>query len=907
MSLRQVEFRPEDEPLRKDVRMLGALVGAILREQEGEALYEEVEAARKAAIRRREAGQATSEVLDEAVRGRSAEVAERLARAFDTYFRVVNLAERVHRLRRRRDYERTPEKPQRDGLEWTVRRLAEAGLDATQAHRALWSARVEPVFTAHPTEATRRSLLRKEQRIARRLVERFDDRLTPREARVGEARIREEVTLGWQTESQPASRPTVADEREHVLFYVTNVLYRSVPVFYEALDLAFARVYGADDVRPTMPPVLRFASWVGGDMDGNPNVTAETLRATLERHRALVLARYLDDLNDLYEQLSQSDGRAAVSPTLTERIARDPYREAVLDEVPSRHRDMPYRVLLTLMHRRLMRTLEDGDGYRGPESLEADLRLIEDSLAANKGRHAGHFAVVRMRRRVATFGFHLATLDVRQDSEVHRRVLGRLLGESSWEARSPAQRTEHLQAMLAKPTLPEVAAGAVDEEARATLDVFRAIEDGQRRFGDRAVGPFIISMAQDADDVLTVLALARFAGLVGDDGHVPLDVAPLFETVPDLDRAPAVMGALLEDARYRDHLRSRDDRQVVMIGYSDSNKDGGMAASRWALQRGQRALLEALEGTGVRLTLFHGRGGTVSRGGGKTRLAIEAAPRGGVEGGLRVTEQGEVIHAKYGLRGIALRTLEQAHGAVTLANALPRTKADDRVVRWRAVMEEVAEESRRAYRALVYETPAFLDYFRQATPIDVIERMSIGSRPSSRRSRQGIGNLRAIPWVFAWTQSRHILPGWYGLGTGLAAARDRHGDDVLRAMAAGWPFMRTLLADAEMVLAKTDLGIAERYAALAGEAGSALFPLICDEHARTVELVLALQGHDALLAGDPTLRRAIRLRNPYIDPMSLLQVDLLTRWRDGGQEDDTLLRALIHTVQGIAQGLQNTG
>ncbi len=912
----QTRFPPTDAELRDDVRTLGELVGEMLREQAGDELFREVETARTTAIRRRsdepEASAAAAAELEAALRGRSPARAELLARAFSTYFQVVNLAEQVHRIRRRRDYLRDPERPQPGSLLDTVRQLRAAGLDAGAARELLGRLRLEPVFTAHPTEATRRTLLRKEQRIARRLVERFDPRRAPAEERSAVARIRAEVTASWQTEEHPSVRPTVGDEREHVLFYLVELLYRIVPAFYESLEEALAEVYGPAAVKaPIEANLLRFASWVGGDMDGNPNVSAVTLRQTLERHRAQVLGLYLRELDELYRRLSQSHGRAAFAAELEARIAADPRCDEVLATMPPRHRDMPYRVFLTQMYRRLEGTRDDRpDAYASAAEFLVDLRLVAASLAENRGQRAGLFAVRRTIRRVETFGFHLATLDVRQDGEVHRRVAGRLLGEPDWEAMTPAERADRLRRALAVGEGPRVEPATPDPETEAVLEVFRAIGECRECYGRRAVGPYIISMARGVDDVLTVLLLARWAGLAEVDGRVPLDVAPLFETVPDLEAAGRVMAELLADPAYRAHLEARagaGPSQTVMIGYSDSNKDGGLAAARWALYRAQRSLVEARDRAGgVALTVFHGRGGTISRGGGKTRRAIAAMPRGALAGRLRLTEQGEMINAKYGLRAIALRTLEQTLGAVALCD-VGSEEEDPRLGRWRALMDLVAHRSREAYRALVYDTPAFLDYFRRATPIDVIERLEIGSRPASRRSRRGLENLRAIPWVFAWTQSRHILPGWYGLGSGLEAAIAEGGREAVAEMARQWPYLSALLDDVEMVLAKTDLEIAERYAALAGPAAEEVFPRIRAELDRTVAAVLDLQGRGELLDADPVLQRSIRLRNPYVDPMSLLQVDLLRRWRATERRDEELFRALLATVQGIARGLKNTG
>ncbi len=441
---------------------------------------------------------------------------------------------------------------------------------------------------------------------------------------------------------------------------------------------------------------------------------------------------------------------------------------------------------------------------------------------------------------------------------------------------------------------------------RATLAVFRAIAESRGRYGPHAIGPYIISMAQGIDDVLSVLLLARWGGLAADSGAVPLDVAPLFETIDDLRAAPGVIRDLLADPIYRRHLKKRGDRQTVMIGYSDSNKDSGLAAARWALQRVQEDLVRVARAARIDLTIFHGRGGTISRGGGKTHNAVLAAPAGAVDGRLRVTEQGEMIHAKYGLRGIAMRTLEQTTSAVMLASSGGR-RSSPPPASWRETINEVAAVSRATYRDLIYGQKALVEYFRHATPIDVIERMPIGSRPATRRPDGGIEAMRAIPWVFAWTQSRHLLPGWYGLGAGLAAAARRHGEARLASMIRGWPFLRVLIDDAEMVLAKADMEIAALYAQLAPLRSRRFFADLRREFERTEKMILQLKGTRVLLDGDPTLQRSIRLRNPYVDPMSLLQVDLLRRWRRTGRRDRALFGALLTTINGIAHGLRNTG
>jgi phosphoenolpyruvate carboxylase len=900
-----ITFEDKDQSLRDDVRTLGTMVGDLIREQSGDELFEIVENSRLRAIRRRENNEVPGESLAAIVEGLQPDLALQLIRSFSTYFQMVNTAEKVHRIRRRREYLRDADQNQPGGLEETLLKLKAAGKSADDLQALLDSMLIEPVFTAHPTEPTRRTMLRKEQNIVKHLVEMLNPTMTPQELHVALQNIRRIATTGWQTDEHPSERMTVADELEHVLFFVTEVLYRAMPPFYEDLRTALNAIYGEEAKHLELPTLIKFASWVGGDMDGNPNVNAKTIRATLARQRSLILDLYYKECGALSAKLSQSTGRATFSQNLLDKI--EEYRgifQNAYHAVPARHRDMPYRVFLRLVQQRLQSTYDDDIyPYEKVTQLTRDIELIAESLAFNKGRNAGLFAVQRLLRRIRTFGFHLVTLDVRQDAEVHRRVVGECLGEDDWLDMTAGERTKRIINAIAT---RESAPMTLSTRARKTLGVFQAIAFCRRKYGRESIGPFIVSMTQGADDILSVLLLAQWGELHNRRGEVPLDVAPLLETVNDLDSGPEIVEALLGTEIYRDHLGRRGNRQTIMIGYSDSNKDGGLASARWALQNAQETLVKTVESQGIELTLFHGRGGTISRGGSKTHTAVLGAPPGTVNGRLRVTEQGEIINEKYGLRGIALRTLEQITGSVALATALPTHRGND-MPEWHEMMDVIATESRKAYRGLIYETPQFYEYFRKATPIDVIERMRIGSRPSARRSQSGIEDLRAIPWVFSWTQARFVLPGWFGIGTGLAKAAEQFGDDAFRTMFAEWYFLRSLTADAEMVLAKSDLGIAKLYSKLAGELHDEFFPIIRKEYELTRDLILEYSDHEALLDGDITLQRAIMLRNPYVDPMSLMQVDLLSRWRASGREDESLFTALLASVNGIAQALQNTG
>ena len=943
-----------DAPLRDDVRRLGALVGRMLAEQAAPAFLDEVERVRLAAIARRHEGAALS-TLTAPLAGLDAAHAEALARAFATYFNAVNIAERVHRIRRRRDYQREGGAPQPESLRDVLQRLQAQGVTAPELLDWLLRLEVEPVFTAHPTEAVRASLLEKEQTIVRALVDGFDAGRTPQERGEDEERIHMALSAGWQTAEASPLRPSVQDEREHVDFYIADPIYRIVPALYEALAEALRAVYG---VAVPLPRLLSFATWVGGDMDGNPNVGADTITATLASQRTQILDRYIGDVAVLARLLSQTDSRVQVDPRLRRRLddCRARYPQAAA-RIKPRHADMPYRSLLTVIGARLEATHEDGnpEAYASADELRDDLELIAASLVDHRGLHAGAYAVQRLVWRVRSFGFHLARLDARQDSRVHDDALGALFEDAEWPQRSVDERVAVLHAHL-RGERDFVA--SEDSVATSLRAVFAALRDARVRYGAEASGLYIISMARSAADVLAVLALARHGGLVESadsspsppwgegrgegaslpqapnpadgsshtsastrpssdpSGHllpeaekgktvVPLDIAPLFETIDDLKNAPATLRALLADPLYRAHLAARGDRQWVMLGYSDSGKDGGTLASRWGLQRAQVELLDVARAHGIVLAFFHGRGGSASRGGARITPALLSSPRGSVAGRLRVTEQGEVIHRKYGIRALALRNLEQTVGAVLRASLRPRNE-DACEAQWRERMHALSARSRQAYRALV-EREGFVEYFRNATPIDVIERMALGSRPSRRRSMRGVQDLRAIPWVFAWTQCRSILTGWYGLGSALAWGAAEYGEEALATMARDWPFLANALDDVEMLLAKCDLDIAEAFSLLAGELHAPFFALIRAEFERSRHWVLRLKGADELLQGDPRLAASIRLRNPYIDPVSLLQVDLLGRWRTGDRQDDALLRALVSCVNGVAQGLQNTG
>ncbi len=906
MYREDIQFPIKDAGLREDVHALGALIGEMLRDQGGEKFFEVVEGDRRAAIARREGANAADSELEDRTQGREPSSATDLTRAFSIWFQAVNTAEKVHRVRRRRQYLNDSSTAQPGGIADCIARLKREGLSLDEVLSLIGSMSIEPVFTAHPTESTRRTILRKQQRIAQDLLDRLNPALTRAELDTLWARVRLEIASIWQTEEHPREGLTVADEREHVLFYLIEILYRIVPLFYEEIEAALANGYGVAVESIEVPSILSFGSWVGGDMDGNTDVHGKTIRETLYRHQQLIVSTYFKECGQLAETLSQSANRVRVSAALAERIdsysALLPAAQAL---APARHDRMPYRIYFGQIGERLKATYEGRpNAYQNPEELLADVELAAESLTENRGRHAGYFLVRRFIRRVRTFGFHLATLDVVQFARVHDEVIAQGLGMPEWPTFAPAERLRQLRDLLARDQGPT---SALDATGRRTLWVFDAIVHARHKFGDRAIGEYIVSGAEGGEDVLAVLLLARWADITDKrTGECPLDVAPLLESVSSLENAGDVLRGLYSEPVYRSHLAARGDRQWVVIGYSDANKQAGIAASRWSLQLAQNRLLEAARDAKINITIFHGRGGTPARGGGRTENLVEAAPNGSIRGVLRLTEQGEVVNQSYGLRPIAMRTLERTFAAVALASAhggVGPPVAPELL----AAMQTIGVRSLAAYRHLVFGSARFADYFRAATPLDVIERMHIGSRPAMRPGGDGIEALRAIPWVFSWTQSRHMLPGWFGFGSGLEAAISEHGAGVIGQMVTQWPFFAHLLDDVEAMLGRTDLQIAAHYDALAGDGLRPEAEAIRREYALTVAQILQLRGSAGLLDSDPTLQRSIKLRNPYIDPMHLMQVDLLKRWRATARRDQAMFGALRATISGIAQGLQATG
>jgi len=900
------------------IHLLGESLGLVLRTQESVALFETEERIRALAKARR-GGEVDAAVrLPAAVAALSADEARATASAFAVYFDLINLAEESHRIRALRARERAQHPvPIGESIGAAVALLAARGVSSDALAVLLAALRVELVLTAHPTEAKRRTVLSKLQRIAGALHRLHDPELLPRERERLTATLQAEVTTLWLTDRNRTTRPAVTDEVRTGLYFVDTVFWDLLPRIVADLDEALGRHYPGLAARAGW---LTVASWIGGDRDGNPSVVTEVTAETLRLHRGLAVERHRRSLQELARRLSLSERRAPAPPALTAWLdARRPL-PAHVAFLERRYAGEPYRLALALLAADLeTASTEDmtarllDEAPHAARATAAELERVVGRIAAAVPPALAADAIRPLEVQLQSFGLHAARLDVREDSGRLAATLGDILArlglDPAFAGRDEAQRTAIVLERLAAPNpkASEISALPLDEAAAETWRLFRLLARARAIYGRASLGPFIISMTRGPADILTVLLLARWAG-----GADALGIVPLFETLGDLDSAPETLRRLFELPAYRAQLDACGGEQMVMIGYSDSNKDGGYLAANWALYRAQESIAAVSAEHGVTLTLFHGRGGTVARGGGPAGRAIRAQPPHTVEGRFRVTEQGETIASRYGDPELAHRHLEQIVSAVLLASAdMPARDAAETVApEWRRAMDAMAPAARERYHALVERTPGFLDYWRAATPIEELSRLRLGSRPTVRRAGGMTRSaVRAIPWVFSWMQSRFNLPGWYGLGAALARAEP----GVLREMYAGWPFFRAILDNAEMSLLKADMGIAALYSELVPDRAlaTAVFTRIGDEFARTREAILRATGHGELMDGDPVIQRSVHLRNPYVDPLNYLQVEMLRRLRalpdPDGAEAERYREVLVVTINGIAAGLRNTG
>lgn len=877
-------------PLRDDVRLLGELLGETLRAQVGDGFFETVETVRALSKAARAGDADKGDALAETLRALSLGEMRCLARAFGGFLALANVAEQHHRIRRRRAYHRDPASPpQPASLDEVFPRLLRAGVSPERLRQTVGGIHIELVLTAHPTEAVHRTLLRKHNRIARGLAELDRGDLTPFERDEILCGLRREITAIWQTDEIRRERPTPEDEARSGLAVVEQVLWNVVPRFLRRLDAALLAHTGAG--LPAGAAPMRLASWIGGDRDGNPHVTSEVTQRVVLLSRWQAAELYRLELEALRDELSTG----ACTDELRERVgdARE-----------------PYRTLLRGVHRRLVATRARAEArlrgdepadepfYATPDELREPLELCYRSLHASRAGIVADGRLLDVLRRLAVFGLSLLPLDLRQHASRHVDALTAITaarGLGRYEDWDETRRRELLVRAL------ERGERLVPDDLDASADVREVLETFRvaARLERDALGAYVISMAEDVSDVLAVEVLQRDAGVAA-----PLPVVPLFETLDALRSAARVVDELLAVPVHRHALRERhDDAQQVMLGYSDSAKDAGILAASWAIHRAQDELVAVARKHGVRLVLFHGRGGTVGRGGGSAHGAIRAQPAGAVEGGIRITEQGEVIHAKFGLPGIAARTLEVYTTAATEAILRPPRPAEPA---WIARMDRMAEVSAAAYRQVVRDDDRFVRYFAAATPEPELPHLKVGSRPARRRRDASVESLRAIPWVFAWNQNRLILPGWLGVGEGLEAAAADCGREELARMVRRWPFLGDTLDRVEMVLAKSDRHVAARYdEALVPASLRSVGDDLRTRRERTIEVLLAALGHDAPLDDNPVLRRSIDVRNPYVDPLNLLQIELLRRVRD--EERPEIVEALVVTFNGIAAGMRNTG
>jgi phosphoenolpyruvate carboxylase len=858
----------KEKPLRRDVRSLGQLLGNALKEQEGECLFEIVETLRQLSINAR-TGATAFQPARQVIKDISVADAAKLTKAFATYFELTNLAETNHRKRRRRAAQLLEAPPQPGTFKGTLFRTRDAGIRFEEVWDALLGIHVTPVFTAHPTEVGRRTVIWKRQRIAELLQDLDTLPLSNEHAAEVEREIAAEITALWQTDEVRRASPTVSDEIQMGLDY-SAVLFETIPELYSEIARSIEEVYGVEVKHGTLPRLVEFGSWIGGDRDGNPNVTADSTEFALTHARSTVLGYYIQSVRALRRRLSNSRKRIGVSDPLNARL--ESYRQRLAVKIADRA-DEPYRQFLTcILFRLRLASAESANpqAYTGADELVADLDAIRTSLSEHKAGRLASLLLDPLIQNVTTFGFHLHGLDLRQHARIHAQAVAALRSS-----------------------------GSAPESARDVLEYLRRIAQLQKTFGHDVFHSFIVSGTEGADDILSLVWLTELGGM--DLTH--LQPVALFESIEDLRHSASICASIWKDPGYAKLLERWDRRQEVMLGYSDSNKDGGMLTSTWELYKAQAALHATAKEFNIRLRLFHGRGGTVGRGGGPTHRAIVAQPPGAFNGDIKVTEQGEVLNWKYSDRILAERNLEVMIAASLEALLRPGAFAIE--AEWEAAIEAMSIDAFGCYARNIRDNGDVLPYFAQATPSPEFDLAKIGSRPARRSGAGGLGDLRAIPWVFGWMQSRHGLPGWFGVGYAL----DRFSDPpLLRTMMDRFPFFADMIRNVEMALAKSDLSIARLYAELVDDAPlrHRMFGLIEEEFIRTRDAVLRVTNQKELLETNPVLLRSIRLRNPYVDPMSLVQVELLRRKRQGdvtpGIDD-----ALAATIHGISSGLRNTG
>ncbi len=913
----------KEKPLRRDVRFLGNLLGETLIEQEGRRIFDIVEKMRFLTKEmRRDYVRDLKEELVAAIRNLSHEELYNVTRAFTMYFKLVNIAENNHQIRRRHEYKFIPDTTSsiEGSMEGVFNQLKEMGVNFDRFHELLKRMSIELVFTAHPTEVNRHIVLEKFRHISILMKELENPVLNSDEREKIEKEIRAEIVGLWQTEEVPPYKISPLDEARSVLYYFKETIFDALTEMYEELENQIKRHYEVENIK--IPNFLSFGSWVGGDRDGNPYITHEVTYEVLRMQKRIALERYVEEIKHIKRQLSSSAKIVPVNPELIESVERD--KELIPDEIDIKNPLEFYRIKLEYVHKKLINTIalnEDKEvthGYHYPskEELLTDLYLIDKSLRENRGEHLANSGLKKLIRHVELFGFHLAKLDIRQHSSLHFMAISEITERIkliNYRDMSEDERFNWLSKEIdsLRPIIPRWV--TLSEETTEVLETLRWVKRFLEEISKDAIDTYIVSMTESASDVLEVLLLAKETGLYFADKDIisRLNIVPLFETIDDFRRAPDIMRRLYSNPVYARHLVAKGNISEIMIGYSDSSKDGGLLCASWESYKAQRALKRVSDEFGIKQKLFHGRGGTVSRGGGPTNQAILARPPGTVDGLIKITEQGEVIYSNYSLPEIAEHNFELITSAVILASLREQEIKPE----WEEVMEEVSENARLIWRALVYEEPDFYTYFRQATPISMIEQMHIGSRPAKRRQSERIEDLRAIPWVFSWTQNRHLIPGGYSVGSALDGFIRKNPDKnlkVLKDMYGNWGFFRSLIDNVQMNAAKADMWIALEYSFLVKpkELGKRIFQRIRNEYKLTEEMILKITEQERILDNNPFLQRSIELRDPYVDSLSYIQVGLLRRlskgdFREG--EESRLIGNLKLSINGIAAGMKNTG
>lgn len=903
LSSDPVRHRLTDSALRGDIRRLGHQLGATLVRHHGQDLLDSVEEVRGLSTHLRRSGPDPDAAarLTKLLQGLDVGQATLMVRAFTTYFLIANVAEQVHRIddltiRRTRAGNR---------FEAMVRALVEDGIEPDEIASLVNRSQLVPVFTAHPTEATRRSILTKLATLAELIAKRHEEGRSDGSVAQIDRRIGELIDTIWQTDVLRNERPEPVEEARFVMYYLTTVIQEAAGDIFEDIS-ATLRSFG-QDLKPGEVPI-RFGSWVGGDRDGNPNVSPETTRQVLTEQRGRALWLLSRTVDDLASELTMSSKVILISRALESQVESDMtrFRSVVEGVSPSE----PYRVRCAVMKHRieLAGRQPSPEAYQSSSELDSDLEIIEQSLREHGGQLQADGEVSRARRLVAMIGFHLAALDIREHADAHHAALAgpfATLGVD-YEKASAAERAQLLASELSSPRpLQPPGSGAV-----GALGLFRTLREIMDDSGDQVIGKYIISQTTGVDDILAPALLAREVGLVDvTAGVARLQFVPLFETIDDLRSIGPTLEALFAVGPYREMVSVQGNAQEVMVGYSDSNKDGGITTSQWEIHKALRVIRDLSEETGIEIVVFHGRGGSIGRGGGPTHDSILSQPNGVLDGAVRITEQGEVIADKYGLPDIAKRNLDLTYSAVISASLAHRNPRHDpeTVQRWYSIMDLVSEEAYGTYRGLI-EAEGLVEYFTTSTPVEELAGMNIGSRPTRRSSStRGLSDLRAIPWVFGWTQSRQIVPGWYGVGAGLKAARDGGHADELKRMHEEWHFFKTFISNVEMMLVKTDLSIAERYLeALVDPDLGSIFEMVRSEYTRTADQIRRVTRREPL-DDLPILRRTLSVRDAYLDPINVLQVELLRRARSGEEESDALRRSLLLSINGIAAGMRNTG